>query len=394
MEDLNDKITGNDLTAAEWNQLPSEIQNVIEALGQTLSNGDLNQLGKGVAGYVANGNHYTDSGAADAYVLTQIGSKQASTAYTDGMIVEFVPANTNAGASTVNVASLGVKSISNTSSGGEILSGIRISLRYNDGSGEFEIFQTASVPVPAGLFFGLGCSNAADADHDITIAAGQTADITNTFLMILASAITKQLDEAWVAGNNQPGLFSGTIAADTTYFYFIIRKDSDGSIDAGYDTDIDASNIPSGYTAYRNIFQLVTDSSANIFLFTQTDDEVRYTSTKLDFSGTANTTAALSVMSVPTGYKCPCIVRFELSIDINGSAFGLITDPDITDESPGDTNCNISGGEAAGGFRNEGANETTIYTNTSGQLRRHYSTAGAGSNCTMRTVGYILRRTL
>lgn len=111
MEDLNDKITGGTLTAAEWNQVPSEIQNVIEGLGITLSSGDVNQLGKAIAGYAANGAFYTDSGAANAYVLSVIGSKQAPTAYTNGMLIRFVVGNTNTGASTVNVAGLGVKNI-------------------------------------------------------------------------------------------------------------------------------------------------------------------------------------------------------------------------------------------------------------------------------------------
>lgn len=112
MQDLNDKVTGGTLTATEWNEVPSEIQNVIEGLGITLSSGDLNQLGKAIAGYVANGAFYTDSGAADAYVLTEIGSKQALTAYTDGATFEFNASNAGTGgAATVNVAGLGVKNI-------------------------------------------------------------------------------------------------------------------------------------------------------------------------------------------------------------------------------------------------------------------------------------------
>ena len=122
MQDLNDKITGNTLTATEWNEVPSEIQNVIEALGQTLSSGDLNQLGKGIAGYVANANFYTDTGIADAYVLTKIGSKQAATAYTNGFQASFLAGNTNTGASTVNIAGLGIKNIK-TSSGGNPVAG-------------------------------------------------------------------------------------------------------------------------------------------------------------------------------------------------------------------------------------------------------------------------------
>jgi len=111
MQDLNDKVLGGLLTAPEWNEVPSEIQNVIEALGLTLTSGDLNQLGKAIAGYVTNGTFYTDSGIANAYVLTKIGSKQTAPAYTDGFFISFLTGNTNTGASTINVAGLGVKNL-------------------------------------------------------------------------------------------------------------------------------------------------------------------------------------------------------------------------------------------------------------------------------------------
>lgn len=149
MEDLNDKITGGTLSAAEWNQVPSEIQNVIEGLGITLSSGDVNQLGKAIAGYVANGNFYTDSGAANAYVLTSVGSKQSLTAYTDGACFEFIAGNPNTGASTVNVASQGVKNIKladGTDPAAGQIDG-RVTLRFDAGNNRCELITTGSVSV-------------------------------------------------------------------------------------------------------------------------------------------------------------------------------------------------------------------------------------------------------
>lgn len=147
MDDLNDKITGGTLTAAEWNQVPSEIQNVIEGLGITLSSGDVNQLGKAIAGYVANGAFYTDSGAANAYVLSVVGSKQAPTAYTDGMKIRFHAGNNNTGASTVNVASLGVKNIK-TPDGGNPSAGdiptTRITEAWYDSSAGYFVLDTSN----------------------------------------------------------------------------------------------------------------------------------------------------------------------------------------------------------------------------------------------------------
>lgn len=117
MQDLNDKINnggataGGQLDAEEWNQPASEIQNIIEALGITLSGADLNQLGKAIAGYVANGNFYTDSGAVNAYVLSSIGSKQSVHAYTEGAKFSFIAGTTGTGAATANIAGLGVLNI-------------------------------------------------------------------------------------------------------------------------------------------------------------------------------------------------------------------------------------------------------------------------------------------
>lgn len=109
MQDLNDKITGGTLSASEWDQVPSEIQNVIESVGLALSGGDLSQMLKAIHQIVKSGSFYTDSGAVNAYALTSSG--QAAVSYTDGMTVIFVPDNVNTAASTVNVDGLGIKNI-------------------------------------------------------------------------------------------------------------------------------------------------------------------------------------------------------------------------------------------------------------------------------------------
>jgi hypothetical protein len=56
-------------------------------------------------------NYYTDFGTADNYILTSVLGYGTPTAYTDGMIIMFIPGNQNTGASTVNVNSLGVKNL-------------------------------------------------------------------------------------------------------------------------------------------------------------------------------------------------------------------------------------------------------------------------------------------
>jgi hypothetical protein len=129
----------------------------------------LNQLGKALAGYVANGEFYTDSGVANAYILTPEGGKQSPPAYTDGMRVRFVAANNNTGiGATVNVAGLGVKSIvradgSNPYSG--TISG-ETELVFDLGNDRFELVDSDHILVatsgyqklPSGLILQWGVS--------------------------------------------------------------------------------------------------------------------------------------------------------------------------------------------------------------------------------------------
>ena len=154
MQDLNDKTTGSALTAPEFNEIPSELQNVITQLGQSLSSGDLNQLGKGIAGYVAHGNFYTDSGSANVYVLATIGSKQNPPAYVDGFYAQFVADNASTGAAcTVNVAGLGVKSIKlfgGADPGAGDISG-RVNIAYDAANDWFELLNPKIVGT--GRFF-------------------------------------------------------------------------------------------------------------------------------------------------------------------------------------------------------------------------------------------------
>ena len=143
MQDLNDKITGNNLTAAEWNQMPTEIQNIITAFGQSLSAVDLDQLGKAISGYVANGNFYTDSGTPNVYNLSSISGQQSFPEYQDGQLVIFLPDNNSTGVGTVTINISGLGNINcKDANGNDIAQDVintnsLFAARYNDNAGEF-----------------------------------------------------------------------------------------------------------------------------------------------------------------------------------------------------------------------------------------------------------------
>jgi hypothetical protein len=158
MENIPVKVDGVDvLPADQWNQVPTEIENAILSTGITLSSGDLFQLSKGIADYASHGDSYTDSGAADAYVLSAQGSKQSPTAYVDGFRSKFVVGNTNTGASTVNVSTLGVKSIKRVDgsalTAGDMTTGDTVILSY-DGTDFLLMYSTADkTKIDEGLTF-------------------------------------------------------------------------------------------------------------------------------------------------------------------------------------------------------------------------------------------------
>lgn len=161
MQIIPTKVDGTStLAAAEFNQIPLELTNAIASAGLTPSNGDLNQLAKALAAYTALANFYTDSGSADTYVLTALGSLKSPTTYSNGMRVRFRPGNTNTGASTVNVAGLGVIDIkkadgSTDPAAGDLTASTEVDLTY-DGS----VFRIAT--------------------PSVTIAAGQVIQVVHT----------------------------------------------------------------------------------------------------------------------------------------------------------------------------------------------------------------------
>jgi hypothetical protein len=136
----------------DLNGYSTEFNNTFLTSGQTPDNGDLLQTSKAMAIYTAGSDFYLETGSANAYILDTSGAFQAPIDYFIGMRIRFIPSNTNTGASTVNVESLGVKNLRlsngvNDPSGGNIKAGTVIEAIY-DGtnflivSGLTRIFET------------------------------------------------------------------------------------------------------------------------------------------------------------------------------------------------------------------------------------------------------------
>jgi hypothetical protein len=114
-------------------------------------------------------------------------------------------------------------------------------------------------------------NNAATPSSDIDISAGSARAASNNASLLLAATLTKRLQSAgaWAAGPGGNGLFAGLRSPNTWYHVFLIRRDSDGLVDAGFDTAANAANRPEGWSSYRRIGSIKTDASGAIIRFKQ-----------------------------------------------------------------------------------------------------------------------------
>lgn len=192
----------------------------------------------------------------------------------------------------------------------------------------------AAQSVTAGAISGLTMGNRLeDKDHDITFFAGSAASEDGTDLIVLPER-TKRLDAPWAAGDLGGGLFSGAIAADTTYHCFVIKNDSSGLPDCGFDTSASAANRPVGWSKYRRIGSIITDSLGNIRNFKQAAgffflEDVFISAT---FGARPAGTKTDFVTGVPIGVPMVALLSPQIvSSVVAGAYVELLPSPDGTD---------------------------------------------------------------
>lgn len=249
--------------------------------------------------------------------------------------------------------------------------------------------EPVTVPgLPRGHLAGLQLSNnATDGDHDIDIAAGEARNADNDGDLTLAAALTKQIDVNWASGNNAGGFPSGlTLSADTWYHVFIV-DDSNGDVDAGFDTSLTAANLltDTGGSKYRRIGSVLTDGSSNILAFHQNGDEFWWGAPILDENTNApGTTAVLVTLSVPTGIRVKAFANARI-----GDTHVYYSSPDVDDLAPSSSAAPLSIGESTGGTTTDVAHWIAVWTNTSAQIRRRHH---GNTQSLIATLGWLDRR--
>ena len=228
------------------------------------------------------------------------------------------------------------------------------------------VLIAAAVPAarltPQGYINGLTFSKDADAEHDMTLGVGVCRDTADTKDLVIASAITKQIDAVWAEGDDAGGFLpGGGVQSDTEYHLVLIEKDSDGTLDWGFDTSATGNNAPSGWTFRRRLGSRYTDASSNIMQMLQVADDHWFEDPPLDADAVPSTTASSLTLTVPS---VPVLARLNITV---GSGVEMYLYPtDVDDEACTYTAAPIgTSGETSG----DQMNQCEIMTNASSQIR-------------------------
>lgn len=392
MENLADKGTGDQYTAAEFNVNQNERENAVTDSGQSLP-GDNYQLSRAMSINAGGADYYGVTGGPTAYIASSLGSLRSPPAYYQGQRVRGRVPTTNGSSPTINVGAVGVVSILKEDGvtalgGGEMTTGADFELRYDTTAGAF-LLKAASpdaTKTSKGILF-LGdqriilSNNGVDPNNDIDFSIGRfTFDDGSG--QAISNAYTKQLDATFVAGNNQGMLDTGTKAVDTSYKCFAIYNPTNGLTDYLASTSAISPTLPSGYTKKRRIGAIRTDDSNNIIGFIQQEKLFRYKDRILDWNANPGTTnAVLAVLTVPLGVITNTMLN--LSYATAAPQEIIFTDPAENDSVPSTLNKTLV---SNGGTTRQA--EILVRTNTSSQVRFR-ATNGVASVFRIQTLGYI-----
>jgi len=366
MSDFNtSKIDGNTVASAEWNQL-ADVDNLVINSGQTPSTSNLDQLAIASARYSSGGQFFTDSGTANAYVLTPVSpfkspvSSGAGEGYFNGMIIIFRAGNANSGASTVNVNGAGVKNLKKADGTdvvtGDILTTVDVVFRYN-GTDFIKLegvnratktsYGTSQI-VNGPIAFGL---NSTDPNNDVDFFANSFYFDDGSGSATLTSNLTKRLDANWVAGTNQGGLDTGTKAINTWYYGYAIYNPTTNVADIIFSASPTSPTLPSGFTKKRRIKGafFLTNASANIRGFVYFAEGGQYIwASPITVHFSQNTSGSgINNVSVPYLYGMVAYVQVQgLNDATNAFAYTTISSGGMTIDSGNTSNgSSINNGE-------------------------------------------------
>lgn len=227
----------------------------------------------------------------------------------------------------------------------------------------------------------------------ITTSAGSAAASDGSLIMTLGSPVTKTTG-AWAAGTGNGCLDTGTIAASTTYHFYLMYDPTNIATSVACSTSASApttgGNIPATYTKFRRIYSMMTNGSTQwIKVYQDGDDFVLDVQTQ-DYIQTNPGTAAISAgpLNVPKG-----ITPFARGVvgNICGASLGtatIVTAIYQADTAPIASGANL----AVCSINGRGTGPSYAQTSTTGMVRIRTQQSDASTQIYINTTGWVDRR--
>ncbi|MGJ4858918.1 hypothetical protein ACN6KF_004927 [Labrys sp. La1] len=263
-------------------------------------------------------------------------------------------------------------------------------------AGGVPVWTSVNSTWPQGTIYGLTLSQASPTTVGITIGGCANEYGGTGYNIVLGSAITKGLG-GWTTGSGNGGLDTGSVAANAWYHVHLIRKDSDGSIDALLSLSATTPTVPAGYTARRRLGSIRTNASSQITSFIQRGDEFIWSVPILDRNSNSASDVSLLTLSVPSGIQVKArLLGFTLASTGNSVSMAILS-PDIPSQTPTDLGSASTGvapmpniaSAYNGGAWSSGSAEVDVWTSTSSQVNVCVRSSGTAGVIAIQTNGWI-----
>lgn len=234
----------------------------------------------------------------------------------------------------------------------------------------------SDVAVHANYINGLNLSTPG-ASTSFSVAIGACTDSTNADFMKITSALTKTT-AAWVVGNNNGGLDTGSVTNSTWYHVYVIKRPDTGVVDVLISLSATTPTMPTNYTLKRRVGSLFLNSSGQWQSFTQRGQEFWWAAPGNDVTQAptfTNTATNFTLAGAPNGISTQVILNYQF-YGASGSANTMyIRHPSDTDM----TLSSLNGVTARDGSTTGAgtAGQVRVWTNTSQQVN---AKAGVGTS--------------
>jgi len=258
MAKYDDKVTGNSVDATEYNQVVRPLKNMITSGGQSVVDGQNNQVGKSVANYAAGSNFFTDSGSGTAYVLSKVSTFNEPTVYTTGFQARFKAGNTNTASATINIETIGVKTLKKLNASGSksnLVSGDIIQNRYYkctyDGT-DFILFEDVLNSANNIRDRNLRVyNNVSNPNNQVDLTADYITVYNSSQQSLVVSVPSALVCDLAVSGIG--GLDTGSEASDTWYYLYVVYNPATDDTKLIFSLSTTSPTLPSGYSYFRRV---------------------------------------------------------------------------------------------------------------------------------------------